>query len=235
MIVPRRFAIATKEVSVEQWQKFERTNTEPGTFVHNYSPDPDGPMISINWYIAAKYCNWLSEQEGLPKDQWCYLPNEAGADAEGMTIPADVLDRTGYRLPTDAEWEFACRAGTVTSYYFGLSNELLGRYAWYQVNGKDHAWSCGALLPNDLGMFDMIGNEFEWVLDGLLNRSAPEQRGLVSDNRTIYEHITNQNSRFLRGGSFRARAADVRSAFRDKYSPSMDLSSTGFRLARTYH
>ena len=76
-----------------------------------YSPDPDGPWIAPDWYTAAHYCNWLSEQEGLPKDQWCYLPNEAGAYAEGMTIPADVLERTGYRLPTEAEWEYACRCG----------------------------------------------------------------------------------------------------------------------------
>ena len=66
MVIPRRFAIATKEVSIEQWQKFERTNTELGSppSSNKYSPDPDGPMIGINWYIAAKYCNWLSEQEG---------------------------------------------------------------------------------------------------------------------------------------------------------------------------
>ena len=104
------------------------------SFVKQYSPDPDGPMIGFTWYIAADYCNWLSEQEGLPKDQWCYLPNEAGAYAEGMTIPADVLERTGYRLPTEAEWEYACRSGTVTSRYYGCSIELLDEYA--SVSGQ---------------------------------------------------------------------------------------------------
>ncbi len=115
-------------------------------------------MIGFTWYIAANFCNWLSEQEGLPKDQWCYLRNEAGAYAEGMTIPADVLKRTGYRLPTEAEWEYACRAGAVTSRYYGQSIDLLGDYARYQANSRDHAWTCGSLLPNDLGLFDMLGN-----------------------------------------------------------------------------
>ena len=115
--------------------------------------------------LPLHYCNWLSEQEGLPKDQWCYLPNEAGAYAEGMTIPADVLERTGYRLPTEAEWEYACRAGAVTSRYYGHSIDLLDAYAWYQANSKEHAWTCGSLLPNDLGLFDMLGNVFEWCQD----------------------------------------------------------------------
>ena len=76
---------------------------------NRFSPDPDGPWIGPDWYTAAHYCNWLSEQEGLPRDQWCYLPNESGAYAEGMSIPADVLERTrlspahrggmGIRLP----------------------------------------------------------------------------------------------------------------------------------------
>ena len=183
LVIPRRFAIAAKEVTLEQWQRFERTNTQlglPPSFVKQWSPDPDGPMIGFTWYIAASYCNWLSEQEGLPKDQWCYLPNEAGAYAEGMTIPADVLQRTGYRLPTEAEWEFACRSGTVTSRYFGLSIELLGKYAWYQSNSKEHAWSCGSLLPNELGLFDMLGNMFEWCQDSV-NASKQARKGIHSD------------------------------------------------------
>ena len=111
-----------------------------------------------DWYAAAAYCNWLSKRGGIARGQWCYLPNESGAYAEGMTIPADVLERTGYRLPTEAEWEYACRAGAVTSRYYGLSAELLGKYARYLANSEEHAWPCGSLLPNDLGLFDMLGN-----------------------------------------------------------------------------
>ena len=236
LVIPRRFAISAKEVTVEQWQRFERTHTQyrlSPSFVKQYSPDPDGPMIGFAWYIAVEYCNWLSEQEGLPKDQWCYLPNEAGAYAEGMTIPGDVLQRTGYRLPTEAEWEYACRSGTETSCSFGLSIELLDKYAWSQANSKDHAWSCGSLLPNDLGLFDMLGNELEWVQDSL-ECTIQEKRGLFSD--IIYEspYVNDKTPRVIRGGSFSDLPAYVRSAFRYRNIPADRYSYAGFRPSRTY-
>jgi hypothetical protein len=105
--IPRRFAIASKEVTVEQFQPFVRANPAyyhvPEEALKKYTPDPGGPMIGITWHVAAAYCNWLSEQEGIPKDQWCYLPNREGQYDRGMTSLADVPRRTGYRLPTDAE------------------------------------------------------------------------------------------------------------------------------------
>ena len=113
--------------------------------------------------VSCRRLLQLAERAGgLAKEQWCYEPNEAGAYAEGMTIPADVLQRTGYRLPTEAEWEYACRAGAVTSRYYGARVDLLGAYAWYHANSQDHAWPCGSLFPNDLGLFDMLGNMYEW-------------------------------------------------------------------------
>ena len=174
----------------------------------------------------------MSEQERLPRDQWCYLPNESGVYAEGMTIPADVLQRSGYRLPTEAEWEYACRSGTETSYYFGLSMDLLERYAWYQGNSKEHAWSCGSLLPNDLGLFDMLGNEHEWV-QGRGSRAMPEKRGLFSDIINISEYAIDKTPRILRGGSFNNPAAVVRSAYRYWVPPAYPYFFDGFRPART--
>jgi formylglycine-generating enzyme required for sulfatase activity len=235
MLIPRRFAIAAKEVTVEQWQRFERTNAQyqmVSSFVNQVSPDPDGPMISFTWYIAAHYCNWLSEQEALPKDQWCYLPNEAGAYAEGMSIPADVLQRTGYRLPTEAEWEYACRSGAVTSRYFGQSVELLGKYAWYHSNSKEHAWPCGSLLPNDLGLFDMLGNELEWVQDPF-DRPMQEKQGPSSDTIVKLEHVSYKIPRVIRGGTFNSLSAHLRSAFRFWIAPATRYSYYGFRPART--
>ena len=160
-VISHRFAIATKEVTVEQYQEFVKAN--PGVDhaqSDRYSPDPKGPMNQVTWYHAAAYCNWLSEQEGLPKDQWCYLPNEQKKYDKGMKIPADFLQRTGYRLPTEVEWEYASRAAAMTSRHYGLSVDLLEQYARYEANSHNHAWPCGSLMPNDLGLFDTLGNVY---------------------------------------------------------------------------
>ena len=241
MAIPRRFGIASKEVTVEQFQRFLKLGgitidsyQLSASDLSRYSPDPEGPWIAPDWYTAAHYCNWLSEQEGLPKGQWCYLPNEAGAYAEGMSIPFDVLERTGYRLPTEAEWEYACRAGAVTSRYYGHSLDLLKVYARHQANSKEHAWRCGSLFPNDLGLFDMLGNMDEWCQDSW-NASKPAKKGIYNDSINISESIVEKNPRILRGGSFVIQPAYVRSADRNGNAPASRISNSGFRPSRTYH
>jgi len=233
-IVPRRFAIADREVTVVQFQRFLKDNPQFGTFADpgdlaRYSPGEAGPMIGVSWFRAAAYCNWLSEHEGLPKDQWYYLPNQGGEYDAGMTIPSDFSQRTGYRLPTEAEWEYACRSGTITSRYHGVSTDLLGKHAWYQANSQDHAWPGGSLLPNELGLFDMLGNVFEWVQDGL---ERPDQS---NDDRNVNEYIHIKIPRVIRGGTFSNPAALVRSALRGGSAPSNRSVYGGFRPSRTYH
>jgi len=233
-VIPRRFAIADREVTVRQYQDFLERNPQIARLeIDKYSPDPAGPMNGMTWYEAAAYCNWLSEQEGLPKDQWCYLRNEAAEYAERMTIPANVLERTGYRLPTEAEWEYACRAGTMTSRYHGLSLGLLGFYVRFQANSQEHAWPGGSLMPNDLGLFDMLGNVYEWCQDPY-GRFQPGKEGAIVDHINITESINEKNPRLLRGGAFNNVPADVRSASRVWNAPAYRNTLNGFRPARTY-
>ncbi len=216
-----RFAIAAHEVTVAQFQQFRKDHQ----FVATYAPQLDCPINSVNWYDAVAYCIWLSDQEGIPTDQWCYEPNDKGEFAEGMQIPTDFLRRTGYRLPIDAEWEYACRAGTTTTFGFGDSEDLLGRYAWYTSNSKNRMWPVGLLKPNGLGLFDMHGNAWEWC-HGLSTKFKSYDAAEVM--------VKNQEGRVLRGGAFLFRSGLVRSADHFVNVPIDRLTSAGFRPARTY-
>jgi eukaryotic-like serine/threonine-protein kinase len=238
MFIPRSFAVATMEVTVEQFRRFVKASTqfkvreETEDALRTYSPDPDAPWIGASWYAAAAYCNWLSKQEGLREDQLCYLTNKDGEYAEGMTIPGNALERTGYRLPTEVEWEYACRAGAGTSRYYGTSVELLGKYAWYQTNSRDRAWPCGSMLPNDLGLFDMLGSVYEWCQDR--HRAfRPSENGVFKDLVSEDEVILDAQVRMFRGGSFRSPSSDVRSAHRATDTPTYVSTLAGFRVART--
>ena len=222
-----RFAIASQETTVEQFQRFRANHS----FNRNYSWESDAPANRITWFDAVAYCNWLSKSEGLAPEEYCYQINPQ--DPTDVAIPPDMLKRTGYRLPTEAEWEFACRAQSLTARPYGETKELLGRFAWYADNsGTERATSVGSMRPNDFGMFDMLGNIFEWNQDRYY--SYPNNKPEKLAGRLQIGKIDLKERRLLRGGSFYGQALNVRSSVRSSYEPTIDYIDIGVRPSRTY-
>ncbi|MFO1096256.1 MAG: formylglycine-generating enzyme family protein [Planctomycetaceae bacterium] len=216
--IPRSFAIAMHEVTVADYQRFDSSRT---------SPDPLRPVSEISWVDAAKYCRWLSEQEGIPEEEMCYPPSDQiGAE---MMLPENFLERTGYRLPTGAEWEFSCRAGTSTSRPAG-GKEQTHYCAWYRPNSDDHTWPVGRLDPNGLGLFDSVGNVWEWCHD-LYFGDYP----MTADGTAVVDGTDHRESveRETRGGAYADAGDNVRSSRRDFVEPFVTSYTIGFRLART--
>jgi formylglycine-generating enzyme required for sulfatase activity len=224
--IGRTFAMATKEVTVEQFLRFRPNHA----WLKRFSPGPDTPAVSISWYDCAAYCNWLSEREGIPPDQWCYEPNEDGRFAEGMRIRPGHLGLTGYRLPTEAEWEFACRAGATTSRSYGRGDELLPRYGWFLKTADDRSWPVGWWRPNERGLFDCLGNALEWCEGPAMLYLTATRNDVESLNHML---LAERTLRVVRGGSFLDQPFVLRSAFRSSYRPGFHAYTLSFRPART--
>ncbi len=230
--IPRSLAIAAGEVTVEQFDRFLRAH--PNSAVanpRNFKPLPDAPITSVSWLQAAQYCRWLSEQEGLPEDQMCYPP--VPEIKPGMHLPANYLARTGYRLPTEAEWEYTCRAGAATNWYYGSDPMMLDRYGWYSDNSNDHAWPSGLLQPNDLGLFAMHGNVWQWCQGRYAPYPEVPQGGVVVDREDATLTVPADQDRVLRGGAFNCDSPKLRCAYRGRAVPTRQDVDTGFRVVRT--
>jgi eukaryotic-like serine/threonine-protein kinase len=240
--IDRSFAIATKKVTIAQYADFRADKD----FFTRYLPDMDRdnrhldkfapsdqcPMHGRKWYEVAAYCNWLSLKDELPAAEWCYAPNKDGKFAEGMTLKPDYLRLTGYRMPTEAEWECACRAGAVTARYYGESTELLGKYEWYLLNADEKSHPVGLLKPNDLGLFDMIGNVLDWTGTRRASYPASGRDGNAVDDLPEPELTINDKQEFMiRGGSY--ANANARCANRIWRELQNRFSNVGFRPVRT--
>lgn len=246
--IPRSFAVATKEVTVEQFQRF-RADFD---FAKYDSREPNAPVNNVDWVQAAVYCRWLSEQEDIAEDQMCFPPAdeicEIGRSEPHLMMPEDYLSRTGYRLPTEAEWEYVCRAGTATERYFGQTEQLLSKHAWTirnsAIDGNVRLHPVGMLRPNDFGAFDMLGNVMELCLTrhDLENdkRTTPSkaQEFRVDDTEDPkdLEDGIGAAPRQLKGGAHLYQPSNARASHRDNYArpySSRVNSFIGFRVART--
>jgi formylglycine-generating enzyme required for sulfatase activity len=227
--IERTIAVSTTEVTVEQYRAFAPEYVPPSP----YSTGPDCPAGGISWYQALRYCNWLSDRARV---QRCY-PDKIDRETK---LDPDTLDRDGFRLPTEAEWEYFCRGGTDTARSFGDSRAFLNRYAWTRANSEEKLSPVAQRLPNPLGMYDTLGSLWEWCHEGPTGTSyySPYPEGSMehpAGDPFIGMPANKDDWRYVRGGAFDYSSAHARSAFRDVYSAPSGRYQVGFRVVRTLH
>jgi formylglycine-generating enzyme required for sulfatase activity len=198
--ITRPFYLGVTEVTQGQYRAVTGDNPS------NYKGSDDLPVEQVSWNDAIAFCNKLSEREGLK----AYYKFGAGEQSGG----------DGYRLPTEAEWEYACRAGASTRYSFGDDDASLGEYAWFKGNSTDRTHPVGQKRPNKFGLYDMHGNVEEWCWDRYYRDSA--------------RHPSLASFRVVRGGSLidDPILPSLRSAYRDGDPPESCGHCLGFRVAR---
>lgn len=160
-------AVSDREIAWSQFYRFNHSSKKR-QLVNEYTM-PKKPVCRVSWFEAVDYCRWLTQEVGMLETEQCYddpatLPTDDEGNPTVWPMPIH-LERRGFRLLTEAEWEYACRSGTLTDYSFGGDRELLQEYAWFQGNAKNWSHTVGQLRPNLRGLFDMHGNLAEWCHD----------------------------------------------------------------------
>ena len=199
------FGLGKTDVTQGQWEQV--MGTDPWEGGEDVQADKDCPATYVSWDDAREFCDKLTD-----------LERKAGTLKAGEA----------YRLPTEAQWEYACRAGTATTYSFGNDESTFGEYAWFNGNafhaGEPYAHKVGLKKPNPWGLYDMRGTVWKWCSDwydakvsGGTDPVGPEEGSL----------------RVLRGGSWWSRPVNCGSASRNGIGPSDRGSDMGFRVARS--
>lgn len=175
------------------------------------------PVTHISWVDAAQYCNWLSQRESC-RPVYTFQRDTVRAD----------LSADGYRLPTEAEWEYAAAGGFPPKKYRYAGSDDLRQVGWFSNNSARHAHTVGGKTPNAFGLYDLCGNVWEWCHDRYFptRRPADRQTAAPADSSL-------RVPRALRGGSFSNNAAHCRITNRSSRYPDYRDANTGFRVARS--
>jgi len=231
VVMSAPFLMMTTEVTQAQWSAV--FDNSPSENSGRGEPCAQCPVEHVNWWEAIAYANALSRAANLPE---CYRPqNCEGVAGEGLECDADAdvgfasVDCRGYRLPTEAEWEYAARAGTETRFWSGNAEADLARVDWYTDNSSlgrgvhgRQTHPVGGLPANPWGLFDVHGNVCEWVYDWYDAYDAADQVDPVGPGSNSF-HVQ-------RGGSFLVTARQARAAARRISGPAGRNHNRGFRL-----
>jgi formylglycine-generating enzyme len=202
------FYIGKYEVTQEQYEKVMGSN--PSYFKDS---GKDAPIEKVSWYSAVEFCNKLSKQEGLQK---CY-------SGSGNSIKCD-FSKNGYRLPTEAEWEYAAKGGSKSKGYKYSGSDNLDEVGWYEDNTEDKTHPVGSKKPNELGIYDMSGNVWEWCWDWKGDYGSSAQTnpyGAISGS-----------ARVVRGGGWDYYAHSCTVSYRISGYATYTGFNIGFRLCR---
>ena len=218
VIITREFEMMRTEVTQQQW--FEVMGSNPSRYsqpehcedhkvVNGISLCPNNPVEAVSWSHIQDFIVKLNERGNL-----------TGCDGSPQS------GRGCYRLPTEAEWEYAARGGTRTAYSFGDNADELGQYAWYGLNSDRQTQKVAQLKPNPYGLYDMHGNVWEWVQDGYVEK-------LPGGTDPFSPQIEQGVFHVVRGGSWFHIEQDLRSAFRKGVYTDNRYNNIGFRLVRS--
>lgn len=236
VVIPRGFAISSKLVTQKEYRRF-RPNLPPG----NEDDFPNAPVRGIGIADAFAYCIWLSAQEGIPEDQMA-VPAVADNPASMIQMPEGFLRKTGYRLPTDWECEYAWRGGTTSRWHWGENGTRMDRYGVYPKSSLTTPRAIAMMRPNDFGMFDMSGaSTWQWTLTTGGPRLVEQRNQILDDEAWQFPGLRHgyfPGDRLLLRGISTPSLPDLSaSSYRGIITPSSMTDKSrryfGLRLART--